>query len=363
VTGISEEKMNSGFFSGLLDSMTDLVRVVDKDSVVIYENEEFEKAFGKTLGSKCFGTIEKEDFCRDCSLYKGFESSAPKRHSGDVVISDRTYSVAVSPIIVSGGEQGAVEVFRDITNEYRLKEKIISSNRKMIRDLEVAGTLQLSILRDKLPDVSGYSFSSVFMPCETLGGDMYDCFMISDDKVAMYIADVSGHGVMSAMLTVYLRQEIFSQFKTKKTPTKVLKGLYESFLELNIESSVYITVFMIVLNLSTGEFEYTNAGHSVTPIIYDGRKVVEIATPGLPVCTWVKKPSFESQTGKIERGRRLLMFTDGLDGIHVMNSTMDGLKKTLSEKQVSGEDLLGKIIMEYATCGEDDITLLMAERD
>ena len=50
-------------------------------------------------------------------------------------------------------------------------------------------------------------------PVKLLGGDMYDCFLMRDGRVFMYIADVSGHGVMPAMLTVYLRQEMFAQCK------------------------------------------------------------------------------------------------------------------------------------------------------
>ena len=278
------------------------------------------------------------------------------------MIDGHTYLVDVSPIALGKGEIGAVEVLRDITRENAQHETLVASNRKMTNDLEVARTLQLSILRDQLPDVSGYWFSSVFMPCETLGGDMYDCFKIGGNKIAMYIADVSGHGVMSAMLTVYLRQEMFSQFKKHSTPDDVLYGLYESYMDLNIDPSVYITVFVLVLDLKTGDISYTNAGHSVAPLLFDGLDAGEITSPGMPVCRW-QKPEFKRFDANLPRGGRLLLYTDGLDEIHQSDRTVAGLKHLVASEKLKGQKLLDKITNEYATSMNDDVTLLLAERE
>ena len=357
------KKLNSAFYSELLNSMSDLVRVVDKSNMVLYENDELAKTFGSTLDKKCFETLCEGTFCKGCALYKKAKRQRFKRRSGETVVKGRTYSVVVSPINVSLWERGAVEVFRDVTQETRLKNRMMARNRKLINDLEVARTLQLSILRDQMPDHPGYQFRSVFMPCETLGGDMYDCFNIRDNQVAMYIADVSGHGVMSAMLTVYLRQEIFSQFKVQQTPDRVLSGLSESFNDLNIESSLYITVFLMVLNLKTGEFSYTNAGHSVTPLLYDGEAVEEIISPGLPICNWTNQPEFKVRNGMLKAGGRILLYTDGLDKIHESLMTLEGLKQQLKLKTVSGTELLNRIVYKYAINRTDDITLLMVERE
>ena len=353
---------DDAFFSGILDTMGDLVRVIGPDNTVVYENKALAKVFGKTRKKKCFNTICKNEFCPQCPIYKGIGNKPFKKVSGNVVIADRVYAIDISPTMDAKGETGAVEVFRDITNEYTLRERILTSNKKMLNDLEVARTLQLSILRDQLPDVPDYRFSSIFRPCETLGGDMYDCFKIGKDKVAMYIADVSGHGVMSAMLTVYLRQEIFSQFKKHDSPDEVLYGLYESYHDLNIENSVYITVFVLVLDLKTGQFIYTNAGHSVAPLLYDGKEVKEILTPGMPVCSW-QQPEFALHSEAIAPGGRLLLYTDGLDNIQTSEKTLDELKLLLASKKYTGQALLDAVMASHASSVIDDITLLLTERE
>lgn len=356
---IKSRKSNSVFFSNFLGAMIDLVRVVDKNSIVIYENEAFKNTLGETISKKCYKDKWLDSFRIKCPYFQGFNSKNETQYSGEIIIDNRTYSLIVSRL----HDGGVVEVFRDITNENTIIEKIIGSNKKMVKELDLAKNLQLSILRDNMPDIKGYQFSSVFLPCETLGGDMYDCFKISDDKVAMYIADVSGHGVMSAMLTVYLRQEIFSQFKSHKNIKDVLKGLNESFIDLNIESSVYITVFMIVLDINTGEFVFSNAGHSVAPIIFNGKETSEIFSPGTPISSWFENPDFFVENGKLEKGGKILLFTDGLDKIHLDNKTVIGLRRLLFNKKVLGDRLLDKIINKYANKKEDDITLLLAERE
>ena len=357
------KKLNSAFYSELLNSMSDLVRVVDKNNLVLYENDELARTFGRTLDGKCYETLCEGKFCEGCALYNSKNRKRFKKRNGEIQVKDRTYSVVVSPINVSLWERGAVEVFRDITQETKLKNRMIARNKKLVNDLEVARTLQLSILRDQMPDHDGYRFRSVFMPCETLGGDMFDCFNVRDNQVAMYIADVSGHGVMSAMLTVYLRQEIFSQFKVHQTPEKVLSGLSESYNDLNIESSLYITVFLMVLDLKTGEFSYTNAGHSVAPLLYDGEKTEELISPGLPICSWANQPEFKVEKRTLNPGGRILLYTDGLDKIHENTLTLEGLKQQLKMKTVSGTELLNRIIYKYAINRSDDITLLMVERE
>lgn len=361
MTFLRGRNQTGGFSKERTETKRALVRVVGLDHTVLLENQAAVETFGKAQGKKCNLTIGSNHFCPACPVYN-YIGEPIKQISGNAVIDGRTYRIDVSSIILADGKPGVAEVFRDITSENEQHATLLASNRKMTNDLELARTLQRSILRDQLPDVQGYRFSSVFMPCETLGGDMYDCFRFGGDKVAMYIADVSGHGVMSAMLTVYLRQEIFSQFKKHSAPEDVLYGLFESYHDLNIDNSVYITAFVMVLDLKTGEISYTNAGHSVAPILFDGVDTAEITTPGMPVCGW-QKPEFERFEARISPGGRLLLYTDGLDDVHQTDITLTGLKRLVSSDRLFGQELLDRIISDYATSLNDDVTLLLVERE
>ena len=82
---------------------------------------------------------------------------------------------------------------------------------------------------------------------------------------------------MPAMLTVYLRQEMFAQFKASGiTPGQVLRNIQISFEELNTEESIYITVFIVVIDPVTGAYTYANAGHSVPPLIAGHGRIKEL---------------------------------------------------------------------------------------
>jgi sigma-B regulation protein RsbU (phosphoserine phosphatase) len=233
----------------------------------------------------------------------------------------------------------------------------------MMKDLEVARSLQLSILRHTLPEVAGYRFAAEFLPCEALGGDMYDCFISRDGRIFMYIADVSGHGVMPAMLTVYLRQELFAQCKAPGvSPAHVLRNLQDSFEELNTEESIYITVFLVALDPVSGAFVCANAGHSVPPLIARRTGIQEVLLPGTPICRWVDAVSHEQVEGVLEKGDKLFLYTDGLDGIHTEQASGQDLNDILLSG-LHGSQLLSEIKKKFTQTRADDVTMLVCERE
>ena len=208
-----------------------------------------------------------------------------------------------------------------------------------------------------------YSFCAEFLPCEALGGDMYDCFLTRDGRIFMYIADVSGHGVMPAMLTVYLRQEMFAQCKVPGvSPSQVLSNIQDSFEELNTEESIYITVFVISIDPNTGKFVYANAGHSVPPLIAGQGRVKELFLPGAPICRWVSSSVHEEASGVLKKNERLFLYTDGLDGIHTGPDTNKKLNQILLSDDLHGKKLLGEIKKNFAHTKLDDVTMLLCER-
>ena len=292
----------SGVFSDVvLDEIPDMVRVIASDAKVLYANKAFRERFGDGVGMVCTkmpGTVRE---CTDCIALKCIEDQ--RRYSTLLRVRGAIYSVSVGSVMFDD-VVCALEIFTDITKEHNLKDKLMENNSRMMKDLEIARSLQLSILRHNLPDLDGYGFSAEFLPCEALGGDMYDCFLTRDGRIIMYIADVSGHGVMPAMLTVYLRQEMFAQCKTPGiSPAQVLSNIQDSFEELNTEESIYITIFIIAIDPKTGAYIYANAGHSVPPLIAGQGRVKELFLPGTPICRWVITAHREEESRRAAKGR------------------------------------------------------------
>jgi phosphoserine phosphatase RsbU/P len=336
--------------AALLDEIADHVRIIDAQGRVLYSNRETADE-----NNYCTSIPGSVDTCESCIAVKSINDR--RSYNNLSLISGRA-CLATSRPVVYNGTTYALEILKDVK-----PEKTQKSDDRMAKDLEVARSLQLSILRHNLPDIEGYRFFAEFLPCEALGGDMYDCFLARDGRVIMYVADVSGHGVMPAMLTVYLRQEMFAQCKKLNiTPIEVLKNIQDSFEELNVEESIYITIFLLALDPSTGEFTCANAGHSVSPFIA-GRGIRDLFLPGTPICRWIKSQEREEMKGVLKKGERLFLYTDGLDGIHSGTASAEDLKKMLLDGRLRGRELLSEIKKEYTKTKADDVTMLLCERE
>jgi len=350
---------SNAFSVAVLDEMPDMIRVIDPDGKILFANNAMKTRFG-IQEDNCDRLPGGARKCADCIVRRCIADK--RRHSTMMRGRSRVYAVSACPVEFDGGVY-ALEVFTDITKEQNLKDKLMISNSRMMKDLEVARSLQLSILRHMLPEIPDYSFAAEFLPCEALGGDMYDCFVARDGRLFMYIADVSGHGVMPAMLTVYLRQELFAQCKAPgMSPARVLQNLQDSFEELNTEESIYITVFLLVLDPATGAYVCANAGHSVPPLIAGRDGIREILLPGTPICRWVDSAMHEQMEGVLEKGEKLFLYTDGLDGIHTEQASSEDLSAILMS-ELHGRLLLDEIKKKFTQTRADDVTMLICERN
>ncbi len=83
-----------------------------------------------------------------------------------------------------------------------LNHRLDSANQRMTRDLDAAAKVQQSLLPTSNPSTSRVNFSWQYIPCDELAGDFLNYFALDDDHIALYVVDVSGHGVASSLLSV-----------------------------------------------------------------------------------------------------------------------------------------------------------------
>ena len=360
----------------VVESMNEMVCVVNEKGDVLYSNAKMEKVISTKADRKCPGMIGKND-CQTCYARACIEQGRPQ--SMVFELNGRVYSVALSPIRNKEGDIiSALEVWNDITGEKRLKERLTVQNELLKSDLKIASTLQQSMLPYKIQNVKGAKFDMTYFPCEDVGGDFYDVFILDEENVAFYIADVSGHGVSAAMLTVFFSQAVRSIISTKKDgvePNLVLNEVWERFLSLDIQEHLYITAWLGVLNLKSGELKYSNAGHIISPIMYDGEKITPLEATGFPICTWVSAPDYIQMKKIIPKRGRVLLYTDGLSdawrmkeetGAESMFKTPDELAESCL-KMTDFNEILESIWQgvntdEYELKLSDDVAMLVVER-
>lgn len=130
------------------------------------------------------------------------------------------------------------------------------------RDLPAAAALQKKLLPNSL-DLLDYKIETFFKPSAYLSGDWYDYWKLNDKEVLFYLADVSGHGVTSSLLTSWMA----AFHGRSKTPRELIKKLNGMLLQENIEK--HITMVAGILNVQTHQIRWSSAGHYPPPIIFD----------------------------------------------------------------------------------------------
>jgi sigma-B regulation protein RsbU (phosphoserine phosphatase) len=273
-------------------------------------------------------------------------------------------------------------VIDDITEIEAQRLELVEKQLRLDKDLQTAAGIQQSLLPAKFPKLSKWSFGSKFVPCETVGGDIFNLFRLDEDRLVIYMIDVSGHGVPSALITVSVSQMLhpvtgfFRNGHIRKSPgvsaglgspREVLEALDQHYPFDKFDT--FFTISYLVLNTMTGEALYANAGHPAPIVIGSGGRL-EVLEEGGTIIGLGGAVPFEEGKTKLVPGDRLLIYTDGLseycgsDGISYGESR---LRKTLIRlRTLSIQDMLDQLYLELAQFGgntkpQDDISILGVE--
>jgi serine phosphatase RsbU (regulator of sigma subunit) len=149
------------------------------------------------------------------------------------------------------------------------------------KELEIARELQRSLLPRELPGGEAVEFSTLFAPSAAIGGDYFDVLGLGDGRLAVVIADVSGHGLPSGLRMAMLKAALTILVEAEKDAEGILGRLHE-MVRSGDDRRVFVTATLALVDLAAGTLEITNAGHPPTYLLRDGR-VEEIMLPGSPL--------------------------------------------------------------------------------
>jgi len=301
--------------------------------------------------------------------------------------------LSITPVRNSDGElTHFIGVQSDVSERRQAEEQLRCVNRtlqeindRMRGDLEAAARIQQSLLPRELPAVAGLRFAWHFDPCDELAGDTLNIVPLDEDRLGLYVIDVSGHGVRSALLSVTLSHTL-SSVKSRSalfsadagpdgehqpvSPCLVAERLNRQF-QMQQGRTQYFTMIYGQLSCSDRRFRYVSAGHP--PAIYLPRcgEPVELAATGLPIGV-LDEAQHEEQELTLEIGDRLYLYTDGIieaspSGTRAEEFGVERLRELLVEaRAVSLDDSLARVREAVRTwCGDrnpdDDLSLLAIE--
>jgi len=199
--------------------------------------------------------------------------------------------------------------------EYIVNLKETTSAREKIEsELRIAREIQMGMiphLFPPFPNLSQIDLFAVLKPAKEVGGDLYDFFLLGDDKLCFAIGDVSGKGVPASLFMAVTRTLLRSVADKDGSPSGFVTSLNKS-LSYNNESSMFVTFFVGVLDLHTGEIVYSNAGHN-PPVIIRETGAVEMfeLSKSIPIGLF-EDFTYTEATVKLNKGDKLFMYTDGI---------------------------------------------------
>ena len=193
-------------------------------------------------------------------------------------------------------------------------QSVTAEKERIGAELNVATQIQADMLPrifPPFPERTEFDLYASMTPAKEVGGDFYDFFLIDDDHVALVIADVSGKGVPAALFMVIAKTHIKNRAMMGGSPAEILSYANDQLCEGN-EAEFFVTVWMAIIEISTGKGVAANAGHE-HPVIKraDGKYELAIYKHSPAVAT-MEGMIFKEHEFELHPGDSLFVYTDGV---------------------------------------------------
>ncbi len=243
-------------------------------------------------------------------------------------------------------------------------------------ELDKARQVHERTLPKHFPDIAGISFAAHYQPARKLGGDFYNLIQL-ENKLIIYLSDVTGHGLEGALLSVFIKEVINSYITLrgdKLKPAEILAHLDQKFRGEHFPEEYLISIFISVLDLESLELHYSGAGFHTAPLVRYGNGLSgELVVQGLPVSAIIPETlrEFPEKTAILDPGTTILFSTDGLAEQQAPKDPFEKRLYTVFQEKshLSPEAIVQAINDEFKLYndghlqGDDDITFLVMRID
>jgi sigma-B regulation protein RsbU (phosphoserine phosphatase) len=239
-------------------------------------------------------------------------------------------------------------------------------NAAIENELSIARNIQLSMVPTVFPDRNDIDVYGSMTTAKAVGGDLYD-FFVRDDQLFFCIGDVSGKGIPAALLMMETKSLFRAYAKGESMPDRIVSEMNHDLSENN-EDCLFVTLFVGILDLTSGLLRYCNAGHEIPFLINKEVRLLPLR-PITPIGIDADTP-YQTQTFALEPDTIILLFTDGLNEAMDADSKEFGRERILEEasRSILAGQLSSKALIERLTQAvhdfvgdteqSDDLTML-----
>jgi len=186
-----------------------------------------------------------------------------------------------------------------------------AAREKVESEIRVARQIQTALLPRKLPSGPTFDLHAVNLPARRVAGDFYDCFLRDDRTLVFLIADVSGKGVPAALFMAVARTVLREVLASGVSLSAAVERANE-LLEKDSPGSMYITLFVAVYDLASGVLYYVDGGHPAPYRLDTAGSISPFGEVSGPMVGLLAGTKYPEGTGHLEKGDRLVLFTDGV---------------------------------------------------
>ncbi|WP_077000858.1 SpoIIE family protein phosphatase [Variovorax sp. KK3] len=230
-------------------------------------------------------------------------------------------------------------------------------------DLERAEVIQRALLPRSPPPMEGYCIQAVYRPGQHVGGDLYDVVRLGERHLAFYLADATGHGVTSAMLSVLFKQRLVLADPATGLalpPAEVLAAVNRSICEAHAAPGLFLTAVFGLLDSSDASLTLASAGHPPVLHARAGAPTRLVRRTG-PALGLAPDARFGQERLQLLAGDRILLYTDGLlpSG---SDRELELLQEVLARPMSSAQEVAAHLQGSAAPSPDrDDVTILLID--
>jgi sigma-B regulation protein RsbU (phosphoserine phosphatase) len=221
---------------------------------------------------------------------------------------------------------GMVWSLLDVSEQKRIQLELQERNSQMEEDLSLAREFQQAFIQAEYPifppqgppDESAINFGHAYLPSGAVGGDFFEIFAVSDTKAGIFISDVMGHGVRSALVVATIRGLIEELGSLRDNPAAFISHMNRDLTRIIKHHGhvTFATAFYMTIDLTDGSIIYTSAGHPGPFLLHAQDQTAEMLKPDTgslgPALGIFDSTAYEQATTRMQAGDTIVLYTDGV---------------------------------------------------
>ena len=207
-----------------------------------------------------------------------------------------------------------MDTIRRMEREQMEQENMIKEQERIVKELSTARQIQKSVLPHifpPFPDRAEIDLFATMDPAKDVGGDFYDFYFIDEDHLCLVIADVSGKGIPAALFMMLSKRILEDLARQERTPSTILEKANDLLCDNN-QAEMFVTVWLGILEISTGKLTAANAGHEFPAICKKGGSFELYKDTHGFVVGGMEGVHYKGYDLQLNPGDKLFVYTDGV---------------------------------------------------